>query len=111
MADADKTALDAAQARYAAERTKRLRVDGNEQYSELAGTFADFDTDPYVEPGFTRDPIVEETTAVIVGGGFAGMMTAVELKRLGMHDFRMVEKGGDFGGTCLLYTSPSPRDS
>ena len=49
MADADKTALDAAQARYAAERTKRLRVDGNEQYSELAGTFADFDTDPYVE--------------------------------------------------------------
>ena len=67
MADADKTALDAAQARYAAERTKRLRVDGNEQYSELAGTFADFDTDPYVEPGFTRDPIVEETTAVIVG--------------------------------------------
>ena len=99
MADADKTALDAAQARYAAERTKRLRVDGNEQYSELAGTFADFDTDPYVEPGFTRDPIVEETTAVIVGGGFAGMMTAVELKRLGMHDFRMIEKGGDFGGT------------
>ena len=79
MADADKTALDAAQARYAAERTKRLRVDGNEQYSELAGMFADFDTDPYVE-GFTRDPIVEETTAVIVGGGFAGMMTAVELK-------------------------------
>ena len=99
MADVDKTALDAAQARYAAERTKRLRVDGNEQYSELAGTFADFDTDPYVEPGFTRDPIVEETTAVIVGGGFAGMMTAVELKRLGMHDFRMIEKGGDFGGT------------
>ena len=36
---------------------------------------------------------------MIVGGGFAGMMTAVELKRLGMHDFRMIEKGGDFGGT------------
>ena len=34
-----RTALDAAQARYAAERTKRLRVDGNEQYSELAGTY------------------------------------------------------------------------
>ena len=63
MADVDKTALDAAQTRYAAERTKRLRVDGNDQYSELA----DFDTDPYVEPGFTRDPLVEETTAVIVG--------------------------------------------
>ena len=36
---------------------------------------------------------------MIVGGGFAGMMTAVELKRLGMHDFRIIEKGGDFGGT------------
>ena len=36
---------------------------------------------------------------VIVGGGFGGMLTAVNLIRQGIRDFRIVEKGGDFGGT------------
>jgi cation diffusion facilitator CzcD-associated flavoprotein CzcO len=92
-------ALAAARARYADERAKRIRPEGNEQYSGLEGRFAEFDTDPYVEPGFTREPVVEETLALIVGGGFAGMLTAIELTRYGIRDFRIVEKAGDFGGT------------
>ena len=36
---------------------------------------------------------------MILGGGFAGMLTAVNLLRRGITDFRIVEKGGDFGGT------------
>ena len=105
MADsADNTAeldaeIAAARERYAEERAKRIKPDGEKQYSHLSGKFADFDTDPYVEPGFTREPIVEEFTAVILGGGFAGMMTAVELTKHGIRDFRVIEKGGDFGGT------------
>ena len=50
-------------------------------------------------PGFTRDPIRTDTTAVIVGGGFAGMLTAIELTRHGIREFVIVEKAGDFGGT------------
>jgi len=40
--------------KYAAERAKRLRADGNEQYQEITGQYAHYNTDPYVEPGFTR---------------------------------------------------------
>jgi len=91
--------IEEVRARYQAERAKRIRPDGNAQFRPLAGDFADFDTDPWVEPGFTRDPVVDETTAVIVGGGFAGMLTAINLTRHGIRDFVIVEKAGDFGGT------------
>jgi cation diffusion facilitator CzcD-associated flavoprotein CzcO len=35
----------------------------------------------------------------VVGGGFGGMISAIELTELGITDFRIVEKAGDFGGT------------
>jgi len=85
--------------RYRIERERRLRPDGDAQYVDFSGVYKDFDRDPYVEPGFTRDPIVEETEAVIVGGGFGGMLTAANLRKAGIDDFRIVEKAGDFGGT------------
>ena len=66
------------------------------QWRELG---EELDRDPFVEPGFTRDPIVEDTTVVVVGGGFAGMLTAIDLKKHGIDDIRIVEKAGDFGGT------------
>jgi len=92
-------ALEQVRQRYAAEREKRLRTDGLAQFKELKGDYAEFDKDPWVESGFTRDPIVEDTTVVIVGAGFAGMLAAVNLTRQGIWDFRIVEKAGDFGGT------------
>jgi cation diffusion facilitator CzcD-associated flavoprotein CzcO len=92
-------AIAQARERYQRERDKRLRDDGLAQYRDFSGEYADFDRDPWVEPGFTRDPIEVDTTVVIVGGGFAGMMTAIELTRRGIRDFHIVEKAGDFGGT------------
>jgi cation diffusion facilitator CzcD-associated flavoprotein CzcO len=85
--------------RYRLEQQKRLRPEGMAQWRELKGEYEDLDRDPFVEPGFTRDPVVEETTVVIVGGGFAGMLTAIDLGRHGITDFRIVEKAGDVGGT------------
>ena len=85
--------------KYRIEKEKRLRPDGLAQYAEIKGDFEEFDRDLYVEPGFTRDPIVEETEVLIVGGGFAGMLTAITLGKQGIRDFRIVEKAGDFGGT------------
>ena len=95
----ERTALEAAKLRYQAERSKRLRGDGLQQYQELKGDYADFDRDPFVEPGFTRDALVESPDVVIVGGGFAGMLTAINLKARGVDSVRFVEKAGDFGGT------------
>ena len=46
---------DALRARYRAERDKRLRPDGNDQYIETKGDFSRYVDDPYVQPGFTRN--------------------------------------------------------
>jgi len=91
--------IEAARQRYRVEREKRLRDDGQAQYSQLTDDYEDFDHDPWVEPGFSRVPVVEEVDAVIVGGGFAGMLTAIGLLARGVTDFRIVDKAGDFGGT------------
>ena len=41
---------DALREKYRIERDKRLRDDGNDQYVEVAGEFAHYVEDPYVEP-------------------------------------------------------------
>lgn len=91
--------IEEAREKYRIEREKRLRPDGILQYKPLEGDYEEFDRDPYVEPGFTRDPIVEETDVVIVGGGFGGMLAAANLTKAGITNYRLIEKGGDFGGT------------
>ena len=90
---------DALRDKYRAERDKRLRADGNEQYREIKGEFAHYLDDPYVEPGFTRAPLTDEVEVVVIGGGFGGLLAGARLREAGVDDIRMIEKGGDFGGT------------
>jgi cyclohexanone monooxygenase len=89
---------DALRDRYRAERDKRLRADGNEQYVEIAGRFAHYLDDPYVAP-IEREPLFDEVTVAIVGGGFGGQLAGARLREAGVNDLRIIEKGGDFGGT------------
>jgi cyclohexanone monooxygenase len=90
---------EALREKYRKERDKRLRQDGNEQYQEIAGRFAHYAEDPYVEPGFTRAALADEVDVVVVGGGFGGLLTAARLREAGVERVRIIEKGGDFGGT------------
>jgi len=85
--------------KYRLERDKRIRDDGNEQYREIAGAFAHYLEDPYVEPGFAREPLSDEVDVVVVGGGFGGLLTGARLRQAGIDKIRLIEKGGDFGGT------------
>ena len=85
--------------KYREERDKRLRQDGNEQYQEVSGEFSYFVEDPYVEEELSRDAIKEDAEVVIIGGGFGGMLAGARLREAGIDDFRIIEKGGDFGGT------------
>ncbi|MEQ8496133.1 MAG: NAD(P)-binding protein, partial [Gammaproteobacteria bacterium] len=85
--------------KYAEEREKRLRADGNEQFVEVVGEYAHFEDDPYVEPGFSREPCIEEVDAVILGGGIGGLLAAVRLQQAGVTNVRIIDKAGDFGGT------------
>ncbi len=95
--------------KYADERTKRLRVDGNNQYQEITGQHAHYNTDPYVEPGFTRPALQEELDAVIIGGGFGGLLAAARLQKTGITNIRIIEKAGDFGGTWYWNRYPGAQ--
>jgi len=84
--------------RYRAERDKRLRKDGNEQYVNVAGQFAHYLEDPYTER-VARAPVTDHVEIAVIGGGFGGLLSAARLRKAGFKDIRMIEKGGDFGGT------------
>lgn len=88
---------DALRAKYRQERDKRLRADGNEQYVQPTGRFANLLEDPYVAR-VERDPVLEDVEVVFIGGGFAGLTTGARLKAAGVDDVRIIETGGDFGG-------------
>jgi cyclohexanone monooxygenase len=90
---------DALRERYRRERDRRLRSDGNEQYVEVKGQFAHFLDDPYVEPGFAREPLTDEVEVVVVGGGFGGLLAGARLRQLGVEDIRIIDPAADFGGT------------
>ena len=85
--------------KYRFERDKRLREDGNDQYIEISGDFTNYIDDPYVDSTPDRQPLTDETEIIIVGGGFGGLITGARLSEAGFEDLRIVEKGGDFGGT------------
>jgi cyclohexanone monooxygenase len=90
--------VDALRAKYRAERDKRLRADANEQYVEMKGEFAHYLEDPYVDP-LVREPIKDEREVIVIGGGFGGLLAAARLREAGVASLRIIEKGGDFGGT------------
>ena len=100
---------DALRAKYQAERDKRLRPEGNAQYVEVSGEFAHFVDDPYVEPGFTREPLTDEIDIVIIGGGFGGLLAGARFREAGLTDIRIIEAGGDFGGTWYWNRYPGAQ--
>jgi cation diffusion facilitator CzcD-associated flavoprotein CzcO len=89
----------ALRAKYRTERDKRLRAEANGQYVEIAGRFAHYLDDPYAEPGLTRGPLTDEVEVAVIGGGFGGLLVGARLREAGIEDIRIIEKGGDFGGT------------
>ncbi len=99
---------DALRARYRAERDKRLRADGSAQYVEPVGQFAHYLVDPYVAPT-PREPLFDEVTVAFIGGGFAGLVTGARLKQAGIDDVRIIEKGGDVGGTWYWNRYPGAQ--
>jgi len=99
LSDTPAVDTEALRRKYEAERLKRVRADGSAQYVAITGRHAHYLDDPYVAPGFTRDPVVREMDALVVGGGFGGLLAAARLRAAGYDDLCIIEKAGDFGGT------------
>jgi cation diffusion facilitator CzcD-associated flavoprotein CzcO len=102
------TGRDELLAKYRQERDKRIRDDGNEQYVEPTGRFAHFLDDPWTEL-VEREPLTDEVFVAFVGGGFAGLVTGAKLKQGGIDDVRIIEKGGDVGGTWYWNRYPGAQ--
>ncbi|KLO39324.1 monooxygenase [Mycobacterium nebraskense] len=85
--------------RYADERAKRLKEENLAQFQGLSDVRelhgAD---DPYTER-VDRDPVTEQVDVAVLGGGFGGLLAGAYLTREGITNFRIIEQGGDFGGT------------
>lgn len=90
---------EALREKYRAERDKRVRADGNDQYTEVKGDFAHYIDDPYLKETIERDPLSDEVEVIIIGGGFGGLLAGANLRKTGVDSIRIIEKAGDFGGT------------
>jgi cyclohexanone monooxygenase len=66
---------------------------------DVSGEFSSYVEDPYIDGADTRAPLSDEVDVIIVGGGFGGLLTAAHLRQAGVEDLRLIEKGGDVGGT------------
>ena len=101
--------LEALREKYDAERVKRLRDEGNDQYLEITGALAPFEQDRYGSALPPRAPITERVDAVVVGGGFGGIMAGGRLRQAGLADVRVIEKGAQLGGTWYWNQYPGAQ--
>jgi cation diffusion facilitator CzcD-associated flavoprotein CzcO len=90
--------LAALRERYRFERERRVRPDGAGQYRGVDAEFGYYAADPYTEAA-EREPVRDAVDVAVVGGGFGGILAGARLRQQGVERVRIVEKGGDFGGT------------
>src|SRR5215510_11014608 len=84
--------------KYMEERNKRLRPDGNDQYLQIKGQLAHYLDDPYT-PVIPRAPKIDHASSPLLGDALARRSTFAPRGMAGIRDVRIIEKGGDFGGT------------
>lgn len=94
------------EAKYQAERAKRLRSEGMSQFTDLFSIdkYTKFIADPWEEESATQyksAPTPERTEVLIIGAGFGGLLYAARLIDSGFapEDIHLVDNAGGFGGT------------
>src|SRR4051812_33989188 len=88
--------------KFAEARDLRLsyRPEGQAQYTtDLTGERARYEVDAWVETVTERAPITDFVECVFIGGGFSALLTAARLREKAVESIRIVERGGDVGGT------------
>ena len=99
---------DWVRAKYQAERDKRLRAAGVDQYVEVTADFSHYADDPYTER-VDRAPVGDHVQVLIIGGGLGSLIAAARLRDEGIDDLRVVDTAGDFGGTWYWNRYPGAQ--
>ena len=100
------------QQKYAEERDKRIRDDGNAQYIDLSVSkkFKHYAEDPWRDERSDKVTIGDGQNVkyLILGAGWAGITFAVKLIQAGIlaSDIRIVDSAGGFGGTWYFNRFP-----
>ncbi len=90
--------IPALREKYAAEKAKRARKEGQEQYVGLSGDIApDYALDPH-KPVAPRAALDEDIDALVIGAGWGGIKASYYLTKEGVSNFRNIDTAGDFGG-------------
>lgn len=95
--------------KYHEERSKRIRPDGPDQYVAVEGRFVRFAEDPFGGKRAPRAARSDLVDVAIVVAGISGLSAKVELRKLGVHSFRVIDQAADFGGTWYWNRYPGAR--
>lgn len=90
--------IEALKERYRSERNRRTPDKASRTYRDMSTDFSEMLEDPYTQVQH-RDAVNDEVDVLVVGGGFGGLMTAARMRQAGVKRIRLVEAGGDVGGT------------
>jgi len=91
--------LEALREKYRQERDRRIRKDGIGQFVEMVGEYRRYIEDSDMADAKARAPLADHVEVLIVGAGWGGMNAAVRMQQAGITDVRLLDNGGDFGGT------------
>ena len=97
-----RTDYDEIKRKFAEERDLRVarRPEGRAQYvSDFDSALERYAVDPFSGEIAPRAPISDHVEVLFIGGGFSALLTSVRLREKGVESIRIVERGGDVGGT------------
>jgi len=85
--------------KYAEERDKRLNAAVGRRYTLAKDHSHNLTRDLWPKSQVDRPVLNEDIDVLVVGGGMSGIMTAGRIIQNGLTNIRLLERGGDFGGT------------
>ncbi len=103
---------DAIKQQFAEQRDLRLdyRPEGTDQYtSDLTGSLAKYEDDPYGGEITPREPINDTVECLFIGGGFSALLTSARLREYGVREYPHCRARRRRGRYLVL--EPLPGDS
>jgi len=60
-------------------------------------------------PRIEREPVKKTVEVVLMGAGFGGILTGIQLRKIGVEDLCVIDTAGDFGGTWYWNRYPGAQ--